>query len=180
MGVVFLMISRLLYDKGYQEYISAAKLIRNKYRDAEFRLVGSIDEEYPNHVPREVVQRDVDDGIINYLGYMSDIKSVIAAVDCVVHPTFYNEGLSRVLMEALAMSKIIITTDIPGCKETVDNFKNGFLVPPRDVDALVKALETFMALTDEKRAEMQKYARMKAEKEFDVNQVIAMYRKITG
>lgn len=180
MGVVFLMISRLLYDKGYQEYVSSAELILKKYKDVEFRLIGSIDEEYPNHVPKEVILRDVNRGIINYLGYISDVKPVIETADCIVHPTFYNEGLSRVLMEALAMSKIIITTDIPGCRETVDDYKNGFLVPPRDVGALVEAIETFMSLTEDKRIEMQKCARAKAEKEFDINDVISIYRRITG
>ena len=180
MKTVFLMIARVLYDKGYQEYVDAARAVRRDYPEAEFRLLGRIDEEYPNHVPKEVVQKDESDGTIRYLGFISNVRPVIEAASCIVHPTFYNEGMSRVLMEAMAMRKPIITTDIPGCRETVDEGRNGYLVPPRDSGALEGALRRFLALSEEERTAMGRHGREKAEREFDVRNVVAAYRKITG
>lgn len=174
------MIARILYDKGYAEYVEAARIIRKEYPDVEFQLLGRIDEEYPNHVPESVVKADNDAGTIHYLGYLTNVRPVVQAADCIVHPTFYNEGLSRVLLEAMAMRKPIITTDIPGCRETVEEGKNGYLAPPRDVDALVQAIRRFLSLPDEERRQMGQYGREKAEREFDVKKVIAVYRKITG
>ena len=179
MRTVFLMIARVLYDKGYQEYVDAARIIRRECPDAEFWLLGKIDEEYPNHVPGEVVNRDHQEGIIKYLGFSSEVKSIEAQADCIVLPS-YHEGLSRVLIEALAMGKPIITSDIPGCKETVEEGCNGYLVPPRDVEALVGVIRKFLHLSQDERRQMGEYGRMKAEREFDVKNVIAVYRKITG
>ena len=88
--------------------------------------------------------------------------------------------MSRVLMEAMAMRKPIITTDIPGCKETVEEGRNGYIVPPRDVEALANAIRKFLRLSQDERKLMGEYGRMKAEREFDVKNVIAVYRKITG
>lgn len=179
MKIVFLMIARLLYDKGYAEYVEAARTIRKEYPDVEFNLLGPIDEAYPKHVLGSVVQKDNEEGVIRYLGYASNVRSFVQASDCIVLPS-YHEGLSRVLIEALAMGKPIITTNIPGCKETVEEGRNGFLVPPRDVDALAQAMERFIRLPEEDRIKMGKYSREKAEREFDIRNVIAIYRKITG
>ena len=180
MGTTFLMIARVLYDKGYQEYTDAARTIRGKYPEVKFELLGKIDQEYPNHVPESVVKQDHKEGTIHYLGFVSDVREIIRQADCIVLPTFYNEGLSRVLMEAMALRKPIITTNIPGCKETVEEGRNGFLVPPRDVESLVRAMERFILLSSEERIKMGKYSREKAEREFDIQNVIAIYRKITG
>lgn len=180
MKVVFLMIARVLYDKGYAEYVEAARVIRKEYPNTEFQLLGRVDEAYPNHVPASVVKRDSDKGAIHYLGHVSNVRPIIEKADCIVHPTFYNEGLSRVLLEAMAMRKVIITTDIPGCRETVEEGVNGFLVAPRSVDELVRAIRRFLSLSKVKQIEMGQIGREKAEKEFDVKNVIAVYRKITG
>lgn len=180
MRATFLMIARILYDKGYKEYTHAARIIRGKYPEARFELLGKIDQEYPNHVPESVVRHDHAEGVIHYLGFVSDVREIIRQADCIVLPTYYNEGLSRVLMEAMALRKSIITTNIPGCKETVEEGRNGFLVPPRDVDALAQAMECFIRLPEEERIKMGKYSREKAEREFDIRNVIAIYRKITG
>ena len=173
------MIARILYDKGYAEYVEAARIVREKYPGTEFQLLGDIDIVYPNHVPGDVVREDEQKGIIHYLGITSNVQSVIDEADCIVLPS-YHEGLSRVLIEALAMGKAIITTDIPGCRETVDEGKNGFLVAPRNADDLAHAIFRFLALSKNDRLTMGLYSRKKAEKEFDVKNVIAVYRKITG
>ena len=174
---VFLMIARVLYDKGYQEYVDAAKIIKEKFSNTEFLLLGSIDHDYPNHVPEDIVRKDADSGIINYLGFKSDVREVIVASDCLVLPS-YHEGMSRVLMESLAMCKPVITTDIPGCRETVDNGVNGYLIPPKNTEALVDAIEKFVNLSPDDRINMGKHSREKAEKEFDVNNVINIYKQI--
>lgn len=176
----FLMISRILYDKGYQQYVDCARIIHEKRSDTEFLLLGDIDEAYPDSVPREVVESDVRKGNIVYLGYRPNVKSIMESCDCIVHPTYYNEGLSRVLMEALAMKKPIITTDIPGCRETVDDGINGYLCLPKDVDSLVNAIRRFMRLSEPERKKMGQMGRMKAEKTFDVADVISVYHEITA
>ena len=180
MKTIFLMIARVLYDKGYQEYVDSAKIIVQEYQNVEFWLLGKIDEEYPNHVPKQIVENDSNAGYIHYMGYSSDVRPVINRADCIVHPTYYHEGMSRVLMEALAMKKPIITTNIPGCKETVENGYNGYVIPPRDVNALIEAVHKFLKLSDEEKRLMGEHGREKAELQFDVNKVIAVYRSITG
>lgn len=180
MKTTFLMIARLLYDKGYQEYVDAARVIGHDRSDVEFLLLGRIDEAYPKHVPESIVRQDDASGVIRYLGYIDDVQSIIRQSDCIVLPSFYNEGLSRVLMEACAMRKPIITTNIPGCREAVEDGCNGYLVPPMDVEALVNAIRRFLLLSSEERTQMGDYGRQKAEKQFDVRHVIETYRRITG
>lgn len=177
---IFIWVARLLYDKGYAEYVEAARYIKQKYPEVEFRVLGSIDEAYPNHVPRKIVLRDVADGIITYLGYCPDVVSQFRPVDCVVLPSFYNEGLSRVLMEAAAMGKPVITTDIPGCRETVENGKNGFIIAPKNTEALINALERFICTDADTRKAMSVCSRQLAEEKFDINKVIAVYKGIWG
>lgn len=175
--MIFLMIARLLYDKGYAEYVDAARITKSKYPDTEFQILGAIDTVYLNHVTEEQVKHDHDCGYIRYLGFCPDVFSKIEAADCVVLPS-YHEGLSRVLMEAIAMGKPVITSDIPGCRETVEEGVNGFLVPPKNGLALAEAIEKFVNLSFERRCKMGKCSRKKAEEEFDVKEVIDVYQKI--
>ena len=173
------MISRLLYDKGYTEYVETARIIRARHPDTEFQLLGNIDPSYPKAVPETVVKQDCANGTIVYLGYVPDVIPLIRKADCIVHPSYYFEGLSRVLMEALAMGKPIIASDIPGCRETVEHGKNGFLIPPQDIPELVDTVSKFLSLDSAARKQMGYYGRIKAEREFDVKNVISVYRKIT-
>ena len=179
MKTVFLMISRLLYDKGYTEYVETARIIRARHPDTEFQLLGNIDPSYPKAVPETVVKQDCANGTIVYLGYVPDVIPLIRKADCIVHPSYYFEGLSRVLMEALAMGKPIIASDIPGCRETVEHGKTGFLIPPQDIPELVDTVSKFLSLDSAARKQMGYYGRIKAEREFDVKNVISVYRKIT-
>lgn len=173
------MVARVLYDKGYTEYVEAARIIRNEHPEAEFCLLGAIDKVYPKHVPEEVIKKHDEEGIIHYLGYVSNVRPIMQAADCIVLPS-YHEGLSRVLIEALAMGKPIVTSDIPGCRETVEEGCNGYLVPARNIEKLADAFRRFLSLPLEERKMMGHYGRMKAEREFDVKDVIAAYRRITG
>ena len=173
------MISRLLYDKGYCQYVEAAKHIKRSYPEIDFLLLGDLDFEYPNHVQKDMLEQDISSGAIRYLGYNEDVRRIINMSDCIVLPSFYNEGLSRVLMEALAMSKPIITSDIPGCKETVDDGKNGFLCKPKDSQSLIHAIEKFISLDADQRIAFGKNGRKKAEDIFDIKHVIEAYHNIT-
>lgn len=177
MKTVFLTVARVLYDKGYSELVAAAKIIQKKYPHVEFHWVGGIDEGYPEFVPANQVIADQDAGYIKYLGYKRNVKYFIQHADCIILPS-YHEGMSRTLMETLAMGKPIITTDIAGCRETVEENKNGFLCKPRDVASLVKAIEKFLKLSEEQTKKMGNLSRLKAEQQFDVQNVIKVYENI--
>lgn len=172
---IFLMICRLLYEKGYAEYVETARSLKEV---AEFRIMGPIDS-HPTAVKRATVDADVANGIIKYIEYSPYVIDEIKQIDCIVLPS-YGEGLSRVLMEGLAMGRPIITTDIPGCRETVNEGVNGFICKPRDVDTLQNACKSFISLTFEQKVEMGKESRLLAEKLFDVTNVINSYFEILG
>lgn len=124
--VVFLMVGRVLYDKGYREYVQAAKIVKQQYPDVRCQLLGMLDETYPAHVDEEELKRDVEEGTIEYLASTNDVMQYLGRSGVVVVLPSYFEGLSRSLMEACAVGRPIIATDIPGCRETVDEGKNGF------------------------------------------------------
>mgnify|MGYP003805643185 CR=1 FL=1 len=172
--VVFLMVTRLLFEKGYTEYVNAARKLKGI---AEFRIMGPT-YEHPSGVPFSKIKEDESSGAIKYIEYSPFVTDQMASADCIVLPSFYGEGLSRVLMEGLAMGKPIICTDIPGCRETVDDAVNGFLCLPRDLDSLIRACEKFIALTTGERLEMGIESRKKAERIFDEKLVIKKYLSI--
>jgi glycosyltransferase involved in cell wall biosynthesis len=134
----FLMISRLLVNKGVREFAQAAIELMSKRQDCRFTLVGSIDDG-PDRILREELDGWIEAGI-DYRGSMADVRLAIADASVFVLPS-YREGTPRSVLEAMAMGRAIITTDVPGCRETVDDNVNGLLVPAKDVDALVHAME---------------------------------------
>lgn len=172
--MVFLAIGRVLYDKGYSEYVQAAKKMKDL---GEFHWLGPIDDSYPNHVSLPQIKYDELNSGFKYLGESTDVKPFIRNADCIVLPS-YHEGMSRTLMEALSMSKPIITSDIPGCKEMVEPGKNGFLCKPADSEALIQAISEFVNLNPEQRKNFGIYSREKAEREFDIRHVIKIYDQI--
>lgn len=134
----FLMISRLLVNKGVREYAQAAIELLSRRQDCKFSLVGSIDDG-PDGISREELARWIEAGI-DYRGSMADVRSAIADASVFVLPS-YREGTPRAVLEAMAMGRAIITTDVPGCRETVDDNVNGLLVPVKDVAALAHAMK---------------------------------------
>lgn len=142
-NISFLLIARLLVEKGIREYVAAARNIREKYPGTRLRLVGWLDEG-PNAISKRELDRWIAAGDIEYLGYLSDVRPAIADCSVYVLPSYYREGLPRTLLEAMSMRRPVITTDSPGCREPVRVGESGFLVPPRDVHALVEAMETFI------------------------------------
>ena len=170
---IFLMICRLLYEKGYAEYIAAATKLKGQ---AEFRIMGPIDT-HPSAVPRSSIEEATRRGIITYIAYTPDVISQISEADCIVLPS-YGEGLSRVLMEGLAMGRIIVATDIPGCRETVLESKNGYLCAPKSATSLAEALNRVIQLSPQERIQMGKASRQLAEELFDEQIVIRQYEQI--
>ena len=142
MPVTFLLIARLLRDKGIREYVKAASIVRENFPHARFILVGAQDSN-PSGLRYQEVQDWVREGIIEYRGELRDVRSSISDCHVFVLPS-YREGMPRTILEAMAMGRPIITTDVPGCRETVKRGVNGFLVPPRNTDALAEAMTMFL------------------------------------
>ncbi len=171
---VFLMICRLLYEKGYAEFVAAAEALREV---AEFRLMGPLDS-HPSAVKKETLENDVERGVIRYIAYSPDVATQISEADCIVLPSSYGEGLSRVLMEGAAMGRPLIATDIAGCREAVDHDVNGYLIAPKSSESLIAACLRFIALSHDERAQMGRKSRLKAERQFGVDAVYEVYRNI--
>lgn len=172
----FLMISRLLYDKGYREFVSVAKRITKLYTDTCFEIAGTLNEHNPNSVLRSELEADESSGCIRYLGYIEDIsKELVDPNTVVVLPSYYREGMNRSLMEACSCGRPIITTNLPGLKEFVVEGKNGYLVEPNNVDSLYEKIVAFMELPVEKRMQMGHRSREMAEMQFDVEIVKTQY-----
>jgi glycosyltransferase involved in cell wall biosynthesis len=167
----FLLIGRLLSDKGVMEYAAAARTLHATWPEARFRLVGWFDDANPNAIAREVVERWVRDGTIEFLGFLPDVRASLEDTDVYVLPS-YREGLSRTTCEAMAMGRPIVTTDAPGCRQTVVEGVNGYLVPVGDAAALAAAMAHF--LSDPSLVErMGADSRRLAEERYDMDTVNA-------
>ncbi len=176
-GVVrFLLIARMLYDKGIGHYVEAARILKAKYGGSvEFQLLGFVGVNNPSAITETEMQAWVDEGIVNYLGVSDSVEENIAKVDCMVLPSFYREGVPKSLLEAGAMGKPIVTTDNVGCRETVDDGINGYLCELRSTESLTEKLELMIQMTNEQRLEMGRQSRLKIEREFDEQIVINKY-----
>jgi len=171
--VTFLLAARLLREKGVCEFAEAARRIRSKYPGTRFLLLGGLDT-IPGGIKREEVEEWVREQILEWPGHVQDVRPWIAQASVFVFPSYYREGVPRSTQEAMAMGRPVITTDAPGCRETVIDGVNGFLVPVRNVDALVKAMERFI-LEPELIERMGKESRRIAEERFDVYKINARF-----
>lgn len=174
-NIHFLMIARVLYDKGYSEFVEASSLVKQKYPNAAFELLGPFDEKSPMGVPKTIVEQDVKNGKINYLGVTDNVPEIVKRSGVVVVLPSYHEGLNRTLMEACAMARPIITSDIPGCKEAVDENVNGFLVPKKDAKALADAMIRFIELPEQQKIDMAEASYQKAVNSFSHEDVLKKY-----
>ena len=164
----FLLIARLLGDKGIREYMAAARSIKAQYPEAEFHLVGWMDDN-PSAISQQELETWVNDKIVNYWGKLSDVRPAIAASSVYVLPS-YREGTPRTVLEAMAMGRAVITTDAPGCRETVSHGVNGYLVAVKSVDQLVQSMQYF--IEDPKlMISMGQRSRKIALNKYDVHQV---------
>jgi glycosyltransferase involved in cell wall biosynthesis len=170
----FLLIARMLRDKGVVEYVEAAKLLSARWPQAEFCLLGFLDAQNPTAISRAEMDHWVATGVVNYLGVSDDVRNEIATADCVVLPS-YREGTPRTLLEAAAMGRPIVATDAVGCREVVEDGRNGYLCKVRDAADLAEKMERMLSLTQQQRLEMGLRGREKMEREFDEQIVIGKY-----
>jgi glycosyltransferase involved in cell wall biosynthesis len=174
-SVTFLLAARLLWEKGVGVYVEAARLVKEKHREARFMLAGPIDLENPSGITEETIRGWSGEGVVDYIGFQKDIRNALRQTDCLVLPSYYREGVPRSLLEAAAMALPIITTDSVGCREAVEDGVSGFLVRPRDALDLAETIGRFLALTPAERAAMGQAGRRKMETEFDESIVVERY-----
>lgn len=168
--IKFAFVSRIMKQKGIDQYLAAAKYIKKKYPEIEFHIYGFCEEEY-----QSVLNKLHAEKIINYHGMVQDMQSVYKEINCLIHPTYYPEGMSNVLLEACASGRPIITTDRPGCREIVDDGVNGFVVVEQNSKDLTDKIEQFLHLDLEQREKMGIAARKKVEQEFDRQIIVSKY-----
>lgn len=169
--IVFTFIGRLLYDKGIMEFIEAAKAILARHISVEFWVIGEFDEGNPSTINKDKFVEWVNKGIIVYHGFVRDVRPFIRKSNCIVLPSV-REGMPRIVLEGMAMGKPIITTRTAGCRETVEEGVNGFLVDVKDSEELTSSIEKFIQLSEEERAKMGIEGRKKAETIFN-DEIIA-------
>ena len=177
-NIRFILIARMIWEKGVGEYVQAARVIKAKYPNTEFCLLGFLDVENPGAITKNEMDEWVKEGAINYLGTTDKVDDVIATADCVVLPSYYREGTPKTLLESGSAGKPIITTDNVGCRDVVDHGINGYLCEPRSVEDLTLKIEMFLNLSDEEKVEMGKNSRKKMIKEYDEKIVIDKYMEL--
>ncbi|MFA6808432.1 MAG: glycosyltransferase family 4 protein [Eubacteriales bacterium] len=166
----FVFISRIMKEKGIDQYLEAAEYIKNKYPDTQFRICGFCEEAYEDKL--KILQ---DKGIIIYHGMVRDVREILKETHCTIHPTYYPEGMSNVLLESCACARPIITTDRSGCREIVDSGINGYVVEQRNSKDLIEKIEQFLKLSYEEKKQMGLAGRHKIEREFDRQIVVEAY-----
>ena len=176
--VVFGYVGRLLWDKGIKELVEATKILKGKGYFFEVQILGKPDEGNPKSILIEQIKKWESNGLITYKGFSKDVRPFLEEIDCFVYPSYYREGIPRAILEAIAMEKPIITTNTAGCKETVIDGINGFLVSPKDSVALAQAMEKFINLPTEKRMGMGKKSRELAREKFELNRIINQYIQV--
>lgn len=175
--LTFLMVARMLRDKGVFEFVEAARLVQRRFPWVQFQLLGGRDERNPNVISQTDFDRWQSEGVVTWLGEVADVRPTVAKADVVVLPSYYREGIPRSLLEGAAMGKALITTDAVGCREVVDEGVNGLLVPVKNARALAQAMMR-MIENPEMRMRMGKAGREKVLREFDERIVIEKMLKI--
>lgn len=173
--VTFLMIARLLRDKGVHEFVEAARRLKSSHPEARFQLLGPLCSGNRSAIDEAAVRAWVAEGVIEYLGEVEDVRPHIRATTCVVLPS-YREGAPRSLIEAAAMARPLIATDVPGCRTVVDAGVSGFLCAPRSAESLAASMVRFLEMSHEQRQQMGQAGREKMAREFDQARVVAAYR----
>jgi glycosyltransferase involved in cell wall biosynthesis len=174
---VFLLVARLLKDKGVQEFADAASLLKSSYPGAEFILLGFKDSQNPNAVSEEQLALWQEKGWVTFWGSSSDVRGPLALADCVVLPS-YREGTPRTLLEAAAMGRPLVATDVPGCREVVRHGLNGLLCRPRDAQDLANQMQAILQMPAEQLAQMGQVSRQYVEERYDEQRVIDAYLQV--
>jgi glycosyltransferase involved in cell wall biosynthesis len=176
---VFLVVSRLLKDKGLHEFVEAARLLKPSYPCVEFAMLGFKDSQNPNSVLEKQLALWQQSGWVTYWGSSTDVRVPLALADCVVLPS-YREGTPRSLLEAAAMGRPLVATDVPGCREVVRHGFNGFLCRPRDSQDLADQMQAILQLSEAQIVQMGQSSRQLVEQKFDETLVIEAYLKVLG
>lgn len=171
-GVHFLFAARIIKEKGIEDYCSCAERVCQKYQNVSFHIAGACDNGY-----LKMLNKLQERGIIKYHGEVDDIGVLLRTMHCLIHPSFYPEGVSNVCLEASSSGRPVITTDVVGCKETVTDSITGYVFKAKNIDDLVKRTETFINLTFEQKRDMGINARNKVIEEFDRKNVTDTYMK---
>jgi glycosyltransferase involved in cell wall biosynthesis len=169
--ITFLMVSRLLREKGIYEFVESARKVKEHFPEIQFQLLGQRDVRNPTVVPQKDLDQWEAEGIVRWMGEVTDVRPIIAEADVAVLPSYYREGIPRSLLEAAAMAKPIITTNAIGCREAVEDGLNGLVVPVKDVPALSQAMLYMIKHPDELKR-MGEAGREKMVREFDERVVI--------
>ncbi|HCR0194411.1 TPA: glycosyltransferase, partial [Enterobacter hormaechei] len=175
--IKFLLVARLIEQKGIRLYAEAAKIIKEKYPHVEFSLLGPIISNNPFAIHEKEIKNWEDLGTLNYLGHSDNVAEVLIDYDCVVLPSFYREGVPKSLLEAAASGKIIITTDNIGCRDAVIDGVTGFLCKPKSLESLLEAFYKVLQLDYDSFVKMKIGARELAKAKFDENIIIEEYLK---
>jgi galacturonosyltransferase len=173
--IVFNYIGRILHEKGVDDYMEAAKRIRAKYPQTEFNMLGFIESTESHY--KQILQQQEQLGNVIYHGSQKDVRPFIAKAHAIIHPSTYGEGMSNVLLENAASGRYIITTDNPGCRETVVDGVTGQIYHGGDVDALVEKIEAFLAMPNERRKEMGHAGRAHVSANFSRAIVVQAYKE---
>lgn len=174
-GIHFVFISRIMREKGIDQYLDAALSFRTRTGVSQrlvFHICGFCEKEYQGRLDEMT-----ENGIVVNHGMIRDVREILAKTHCTIHPSFYPEGISNVLLESSACARPIITTDRSGCREVVDDGVNGFAVKQRDSEDLIEKIEKFLALTHEQKMQMGLAGRAKVEKDFNRQIVVDAYLK---
>jgi glycosyltransferase involved in cell wall biosynthesis len=181
--VRFLLVARLLRDKGVEEFVQAARIVRGSAPQVQFQLLGPLDVVNRTAIARKTINEWVQEGVVEYLGETDDVRPFIAAADCVVLPS-YREGTPRSLLEAGAMGRPVIATDAVGCRDVVDEGRTGLLCKVGDPEDLARSILAMLSLSVKDRAEMGLRGRNKMERVYDerivVNEYLQLVRALVG
>ena len=173
--VDFLFVSRVLKQKGIDQYIEAARIVRKDHPEAVFHVLGACSDDY-----KDILEEETRKGTIIYHGRVNNVGDYQKMSQCTIQPSYYPEGMSNVILEAASSGRAVITTDHSGCREGIDDGKSGFLFPVKDSQKLAEAVLRFLDMSVEERREMGLCGRRKMEKEFDVRFVINAYLEAIG
>ncbi|VTS27319.1 glycosyl transferase [Streptococcus pseudoporcinus] len=171
-AIKFAFISRVMKEKGIEQFLDAATYIKKKFPNTEFHIYGFCEQAYEKKL--EFLE---ENGIVKFHGMIKDVAGALENSSCLIHPSYYPEGLSNVLLEASAIGRPIITTDRPGCREVIDDGINGYLIEQKNSEDLISKIEKFLKLSPEQKQDLGHNARLKVEREFDRQIIVEQYIK---
>jgi glycosyltransferase involved in cell wall biosynthesis len=176
--ISFLMIGRLLKEKGVLEFIESARKIKKEFPEATFVLCGYLDLNHPNAIAQDVIEQACQDGLLDFLGTVADTRPYLDQSRCFVMPSFYNEGMNRSIMDALAMGVPVITTDNRGCRDLVQDGRTGFIVQPRNINELCDRMLQILNMDEVAWVTMSREATKFAREHLDDSRVAAIYLEV--